>query len=231
MAGEFNLDDAAPWGRNRAEYTSFFDLGVLTPDVKILDCAGGPSSFNAEMKDLGFSVVSADPLFGSAKEAIRLRIDETRPVMMAAVHQAASRFVWTDYPRPEALEAVRLSAMKLFLEDFEGGLGEGRYLAASLPKLPFEDDAFDLALCSHFLFTYSRQLDADFHCAAVLELVRVASEVRVFPLLDLEGETSAHVDAVLAAVRDAGHLAVFKRVPYEFQRGGHTMLQVVKGGG
>ena len=42
--------------------------------------------------------------------------------------------------------------MNLFLEDFPGGLDEGRYVEASLPTLPFDDGTFDLALCSHLLY-------------------------------------------------------------------------------
>ena len=37
----------------------------------------------------------------------------------------------------------------------------GRYRHDGLPSLGFDDGAFDLALCSHFLFTYSDLLSAD----------------------------------------------------------------------
>jgi len=72
-----------------------------------------------------------------------------------------------------------MSSMTMFLEDFEKGVGEGRYQALELPSLPFEDSVFDLALCSHFLFTYSVNLDFGFHLAAILEALRVAKEVRI----------------------------------------------------
>ena len=58
MTGDFDLDQAVPWGRNRAEYLAFFDLLDLKPGARILDCGAGPSSFNAEMTALGFQVVS-----------------------------------------------------------------------------------------------------------------------------------------------------------------------------
>ena len=35
-------------------------------------------------------------------------------------------------------------------------------MTAALPDLPFPDDAFDLVLSSHLLFTYADRLDADF---------------------------------------------------------------------
>ena len=51
-----------------------------------------------------------------------------------------------------------------------------------MPDLPFDDGAFDLALSSHLLFLYSEQFDLGFHVRALEEMLRVAAEVRVFPL-------------------------------------------------
>ena len=153
----FDLGRAVPWGRNRVEYLAFFDLLGLEPGTRILDCGSGPSSFNAEMTALGFPVVSADPLYAYSKAAIARRIAEARASIMARVKDEAVRFVWDDYGSPEGLERTRLSAMKFFLEDYEEGRAEGRYVDACLPELPFDDGAFDLALSSHFLLLYSDQ--------------------------------------------------------------------------
>lgn len=226
MTGAFGLADAVPWGRCRAEYLSFFDLLALAPGPRILDAAAGPSSFNAEMTPLGHQVVSADPLYAYSKPAIKGRIEVTRDQIMAGVRAEQARFVWDQVGTPEALEAMRLAAMGLFLEDFEDGLAEGRYLAAGLPDLPFGDDSFDLALCSHFLFTYTAQKDLAFHLGSLLALARVARDVRVFPLLDLEGETSAHLTPSLAALEEAGYGCEIVTVGYEFQRGGNRMLRI-----
>ena len=56
-------------------------------------------------------------------------------------------------------------------------------MEGALPDLPFDDGAFDLALSSHLLFLYSEQFDLGFHVRALEEMLRVAAEVRVFPLL------------------------------------------------
>ena len=228
MPGDFRLEDAVPWGRNRVEYTTFFDLAGLPPHQRILDCAAGPSSFTAEMSRLNHLVVAADPLYRFAKLAIKARIEETRGPIMARVRDAVGRFVWDDYGTPEALEATRLSAMKHFLEDYEEGRAAGRYLDASLPELPFEDAAFDLALCSHFLFLYGEALDLDFHLASALELCRVAREARIFPLLDLEGDRSPHLAPLLDALASRGLAAEVREVGYEFQKGGNQMLVIQK---
>jgi hypothetical protein len=98
--------------------------------------------------------------------------------------------------------------------------------AGRIPSLPFPDALFDLALCSHLLFLYSRQLDGMFHRAAIRELCRVACEVRVFPLLALDGLPSAHVAACVEQLRGEGHDVAIETVRYEFQRGGNQMLRI-----
>jgi hypothetical protein len=116
--------------------------------------------------------------------------------------------------------------MRRFLADFEAGKAEGRYVTASLPGLPFEDGQFDLALVSHLLFLYSDQLDCGFHRAAVEELLRVAREVRIFPLLALDRKPSPHVGPICTHVAGRGWGAEVRGVPYEFQRGGNEMLRL-----
>jgi hypothetical protein len=60
----------------------------------------------------------------------------------------------------------------------------------------------------------------------MLEMGRVAGEVRIFPLLDQGGEPSPHVEPVCAAVRGYGFQTTVETVDYEFQRGGDRMLRV-----
>ena len=64
--------------------------------------------------------------------------------------------------------------------DFEMGKTGGRYVTASLPRLPLRDGQFDLALCSHLLFLYSDRLSFEFHLASIEELLRVAGEFGLF---------------------------------------------------
>jgi hypothetical protein len=53
-----------------------------------------------------------------------------------------------------------------------------------------------------------------------------SNERRIFPLLELGARPSRHLDAVLATLAAEGYQAHTRRVNYEFQRGGHTMLVV-----
>jgi hypothetical protein len=193
---------------------------------RILDCAAGPASFNAELTPEGHEGISCDPLYSLTADEIRARIEATCDTVVANARAASNEFVWRDFTSPEHLGEVRMAAMQQFLADFPAGLREGRYLVHALPHLDFRDDEFDLALCSHFLFTYSDQLSADFHVAAIQEMCRVAGETRVFPLLKSYGGPSPHLDPVVDALLERGYEAEISEVPYEFQRGGDKMLAV-----
>jgi len=83
--------------------------------------------------------------------------------------QNAGEFVWSHIRSIEELGRVRMGAMRDFLADYPQGKRAGRYIPGELPKLPFSDDAFDLALCSHFLFLYSEHYDCAFHVQSLRE--------------------------------------------------------------
>lgn len=193
----------------------------------ILGCGDGPASFNAGAGRRGCRVVSVDPLYRFTADEIRARLAVTYERVIAETRQNADEFVWSVIPSVEELGRVRMAAMNGFLDDFPAGLREGRYIDAELPTLPFADAQFELAVCSHLLFLYSAQLGEAFHHAALLELCRVANEVRVFPLLALGGRPSPFVESASQLLRDRGFDVTTERVPYEFQRGGNEMLRIV----
>jgi hypothetical protein len=168
-----------------------------------------------------------DPLYRFSPEEIRRQIDQTYPVIVQKLHENIDDFVWDRIPSPEALGRHRMESMERFLEDLPVGLDEGRYLPCELPDLPFGNQAFDLALCSHFLFLYSDRLSAEFHRESIQEMLRVAGEVRIFPVKTLlEREPSPYLEGVCAAFRDSGRRCEIRSVEYEFQRGVNQMLRI-----
>jgi hypothetical protein len=201
-----------------------FDLTSEDLSSKILDCAAGPASFNAELSAGGHEVTSCDPLYSSTAGAILSRVEAAYGTMIANVRIASHEFVWREFSSPEDLGEARMAAMETFLDDYPRGRAEGRYLDLSLPHLTFTDQAFDLALCSHFLFTYSDRLSTEFHVASIEEMCRVATETRVFPLLKSYGGSSPHLEPAIDALRARGYRVEIRRVPYKFQRGGDEML-------
>ncbi len=223
----FSLSEVVPWGRSFDEYVAMFAL--TEKDLlgkRFLGCGDGPAAFNAVLAGRGGRIVSADPLYRFPAHEIRRRIEATFPVVLEQTRKNADDFVWRRIPSVEKLGRIRRAAMEEFLSDYPDGLAEGRYIEASLPGLPFEDGRFDLALCSHLLFLYSEQLSEDFHAASIRELCRVADEVRIFPLLDLNARRSRHLEPTLARLRNEGFVAFIEKVDYEFQKGGNEMLRV-----
>ena len=222
----FTLEQVVPWGRLFDEYRRLFALTDDDLRLKILGCGDGPASFNAAATRQGFSVVSCDPLYRFTAAQIRHRVEATYDEVMNQTRRNQHEFVWHTIGSVEELGRMRMQAMNEFLADYDEGRRQGRYVDAELPSLPFADRAFDLALCSHFLFLYTEQLTADFHEAAVLELCRVASEVRIFPLLALGAVPSRYVGPVTETLRQRGFQVSIETVPYEFQRGGNQMMRI-----
>lgn len=211
------------------EYVAFFGLD---PDAlrgkRVLDCSAGASSFVARLCRQGVDAVAVDP-------AYELPRDQLAEVAAAGLRDgnaiAASfpgRFTWRWYGSVEAREKMRSRALAEFVLD----LAEHpeRYVAASLPALPFADRAFDIAVCSHLLFTWADQLGYDWHVAALRELLRVAGEVRVFPtVLQGAGDPVPFWVELMAQLRSEGAVVRQAVVDYEFQVGAHEMLVLARG--
>ena len=220
------LKQVIPWRRSFDEYRRMFDLSPRDLAGRILGCGDGPASFNAEASARGVRVVSCDPIYLFPSQQIEQRVNECYEDLIAQVKANPNGFVWNDFHDPDDLGRRRLQAMRLFLADLPKGKTEGRYVAAALPRLPFADQSFDLALVSHLLFLYSDHLDLEFHWKSIAELLRVSREVRIFPLLTLRQVRSHHLRTLLDRCKAMPWDIEIKPVPYEFQRGGNQMLQV-----
>lgn len=218
------LKNIVPWGRSLAEYVAMFNLTETDLQRKILGCGDGPASFNTELTKLGGDVISIDPIYSFSAQAISARIQEVYPEIKAQVSQKPTDYVWKQFVSVEDLCEKRMQAMDLFLEDYGGKNSGDRHQNQSLPNLSFSDKYFDLALCSHLLFLYSQQLDAAMHIASILELCRVAKEVRIYPLVTLTGKISPHLDFVRAELSKVDIETNLEAVAYEFQRGATQML-------
>jgi hypothetical protein len=204
-----------------------FNLSAANLTSRILDCAGGPASFNSEMCRRGGRIISCDPIYQFPAADIAQRIAETRDTVLKMTHETREHFVWREISSVEDLSRIRMAAMQLFLDDLPAGLAEGRYRVAELPALPFGDNEFDLALCSHFLFTYSDLFPLEFHLASIRELCRVAHEARIFPVLSsFNSQHSPHLAEAIRTLAAEDYRCVLRRVPYEFQKGGNEMLRV-----
>ncbi|MEH2245231.1 SAM-dependent methyltransferase [Nostoc sp.] len=222
----FKLKNIIPWGRSMEEYVKMFDLTPEELRLTILDCAGGPASFNAEMTAQGYKVICCDPIYQFTANEIENRIQDTYQIVIDSVKDIQEYYVWQNIQSPEQMGEIRMAAMRKFLADLPLGINENRYLIDELPVLPFETHQFDLALCSHLLFTYSDQLSEEFHLASVLEMCRVAKEVRIFPLLKISGEPSPHLKPIMSELQQRHYSVEIKQVPYEFQKNSNQILRI-----
>ena len=192
----------------------------------MLDCSAGTSGFVAGARARGCDAVAVDPAYREPRD----RLAETARAgahggsSLVADHRDRFSFAW--YGTPERQRALRAAALDACLADRRRC--PDHYVAAALPRLPFADGSFHLALCSHLLFTWADVFDAAWHEAAIREMARVADEVRVFPLLH---QGSGDPVGFLDALRDrlgayAGLVTRVEKVHYAFQVGGDEMLVV-----
>ncbi|MEO7597897.1 MAG: methyltransferase domain-containing protein [Opitutus sp.] len=246
---EIELPSVSFFGRSLDEYVRFFSLNIDELRGRpVLDVAAGPSSFTAEACRRGIDAVAVDPLYGSSVDSLvtHIQLDYARmftqmrakprlfkvgPLVenreVALPRQTGRRCSAVPYyfTSIDAAEAERRAAAQRFLSDYESHFVHSRYVGASLPRLPFQDGAFDLVLCAHLLFTYARTFDFDWHVAACRELVRVsASEVRIHPVCGADGRRYPELDRLRRELMTGGIRTAVVDVDYEFFAGSDSML-------
>ena len=223
------LDEVVPFGRSFDEYRRIFALSEEDLGKRIISVADGPAGFNAEMKRRGHTVTSVDPVYEFPGREIERRFREVVDGIIEQVIATPGDWTWTYHKSPEGLRKNRERALETFLADYDAGKAEGRYVIGSLPNLPYPDGSFDIALCSHFLFLYSERLGYEIHRDSVFEMLRVAGEARIFPLLDLSLARSPHIEPLTKELESRGFTVEFHKVDYEIQRGGNEMMRVRRG--
>lgn len=219
----FCLNSVVPWGRNMNEYRLMFQLSDSDMAKKIAGFGDGPASFNYEATQKGYSVTSFDPIYRFSKNDLQKRIEEVRISVMEQMKENADNYVWTHIKSLDELENVRMSAMQLFLSDYERGKEEQRYICHELPeKLPYMDKTFDIGLSSHFLLMYTI-LGYDFHIKAMNEMLRVCKEIRIFPIVDLDANKTELISNVIDYFNNHYNVEI-RDTQYEFQKGNNKML-------
>jgi hypothetical protein len=221
----FELKSTVPWGRNLEEYKNMFKLTDSDINSRIISFGDGPASFNCEMTENKKSVVSIDPIYQFSRKELEQRIEETKDVVIEQTKRNLKNFVWTKIRNTHELERIRISAMTKFLQDYENGKMTGRYINHELPgKTDFEYLSFDLGLSSHFLILYS-QLGFDFHVSSIHEMLRVAREIRIFPIVNLDARKTDLLDELLRHF-EKDYFVEIEQVYYEFQKNGNEMLVI-----
>ena len=216
-------------GRTFKEYLDMFSLSTNElKGKKILDCPAGACSFTAVGNQSGLDVTACDIAYDHSIEDLKNKGLQDIQHTMEHMEKAKSNFIWDYFRDVEGLRKHRLSALKDCTDDFVQSID--RYVPVTLPTLPFEDAEFDILLSAHFLFMYADRLDYSFHIKTIMEFLRVTKEeIRIFPLVDLEGKRYKHLDQIICYLVDQGCKVEEVKVQYEFQKYANSMLKIIKG--
>jgi hypothetical protein len=220
------LEKVVPFGRSLDEYIKMFALSEVDLQKRILGVGDGPASFNAQATKMGSKVTSIDPIYQFDQEEILKRFNEVVDNIIEQIKASPHDWVWSYHKSPDDLRNNRVKAIEEFISDYDRGQQESRYQLGELPKLKFQDNQYELVLCSHFLFLYSEHYDYQFHYESILEMLRVSQEVRIFPLLTLMLERSPYCDRIIRELSNKGYTVKITKVEYELQKGGNEMLSV-----
>jgi len=218
----YKLSSVVPWGRTLDEYKKMFKLTSEEMIKKIASFGDGPASFNKESSG---NVTSFDPIYQFSRKQISNRTNETKDIVIKQTEDNKENFIWKDIKDVNELITLRINAMNSFLDDFENGKIEGRYIPHELPtKTDFKDKHFDIGLSSHFLLLYS-ELGLEFHIKAIDEMIRICKEVRIFPILDLDAKESSVLKPIIENYKPDYNVLIVE-TNYEFQKDGNKMLLI-----
>lgn len=214
------------WGHGIDDYREMFGLSDEDMNSRILEFGCGPSAVNSEQTQLNHHVVSADPLFVLDKDTLSSKAVMIFADMADEIKAEEARFDFTRSGGFEKLVAERQEGMNTFFADYEQGKNEGRYIGVTDCHLPFADFSFDFALVSHYLFADLDNQTVAFHLKVIKELARVAKDVRIFPLIDREGNTSEFLGPVLLGLQKENFGVEVKEVAFHLHQTGNAMLHV-----
>jgi hypothetical protein len=141
------LDRVVLLGRTFEEYRRYF---LLEPDhligKKVLDVAGGVSSFCAEANKLGINVTSFDPIYSLSPEKIMERSEPDLEAVYRAIGSVPT-YRWGYYKNPDYMRKLRKRASMMFLSDYENH--RECYEAGELPSIDSSNHACDARRGAH----------------------------------------------------------------------------------
>lgn len=223
------LEDILITGRTYNEYMAFFDLDKEElKGKKVLDCPSGASSFVATANKNGIKAKGVDILY-------QFNLENIKQQGLKSIDKIYEDVSWMDGFNFEFYKSIknhkkhRAEALERFCKDFN----KKDYHYSKLPKLQFKNNEFDLLLSSHLLFVYDDRFDYEFHKNSILEMLRVAKEIRIFPLVDFQNKHkqkeknfSPYVYKIIEELED--YKCEIQKVNFEFQPRANYMLRITK---
>lgn len=213
-------------GRTFDEYLSMFDLSVENiRNKKILDCPAGACSFAATGREIGLDVDACDIAYYFNLDDLYKKGHDDITHMVQKMEDSKSNYNWNYFKDINDLKDHRVEALETCVQDMQQH--QDKYKPVELPELPYSDNEFDILLSAHFLFLYSEVFDYEFHVQSIEEMLRVTKEeVRIFPLVDMNGQRYENLDKIIYNLNKKGYTTEEVQVDYEFQSNANSLLKI-----
>ncbi len=218
-------DHVSFWGRTMEEYTKMFSLNVLSPEMKILSIADGPSTFNLQLRKIGVHVTSIDPTYNLSKEDLKACFEKSFLFNKQFFNEYPEKFNLNGSGEIEKLLSKRRKTFETFYDDYI--LNPNNYQNGELPTLNFASKSFDLCLCSNFLFLFEHLFDLNFHLNSIIELLRIGKEVRIFPLYHNVGKVSNYLQSVTSFLTINSYKWTIESNDYHVYKDGNRFLKII----
>lgn len=226
---DLSINEICGLGYSVDDYKKMFDLSDDDLNRNILDYRSGANVFCQEIYNQNKSEASiikaCDPIYQmnitDLKKLAKASIDKLNQEYKAN----KSKFTLNTADFEKFIEQ-RINNINIFFSEFEVNKNNNLYTLDSLPSLSFEDEKFDLALVNYYFFSYSEILGLDYIVAGLKELIRVANEVRIFPLVNHSGEYSDAVPMVLGKLQENDLGAEIKEVEFGLWQSENAMMKV-----
>lgn len=214
------------WSHSLEDYQAMFDLSVDDLSKKILDCAGGTSSFNAQMYELGKLVTSCDMMYGLEPNAMSNQAHSMVKTLLEHIETLEDYFDIDKSVGIQKFFKQQLTNADLFIEDYPIGYQEGRYIQENLLTLSLPAKKFDLALCANFLFDGHQQLSFSFCKDVIEQILKTAKELRIYPLSDDHGNLSPMVLGVIDYFKFMDYETTLYDVDFSYYKTPQQMLKI-----
>ena len=215
------------WGHCLHDYMEMFNLTEeMLAENKIIEYGAGVTSFNREMTDRQLKVTSIDPMYRLSLEEIKAKANSIFDTTVLKIKQNKDKYNWKTNQGLKELLEKRRQGMEIFYNDYEQGKSEGRYVVAEEgAALDCENYSFDLALITHHLFVNFGERGVEAHISLIKEMIRVAGEVRIFPLLSKNGQVSKLLGPVMLNLQQQDIGLEVRQVASQLQKSGNAMLR------
>ena len=218
--------------RSYQEYKEMFMLkeGLLS-NGRILDIASGASSFTAELNQKGYEAIAVDPLYTLTSEEMYDLGKKEIKIASQKLSQNENLFIWNDYKSLKHHDEIRERSLNQFIESYREDNNKEKYISATLPFLPFDNDTFSLVFCNHFLFLYREQFDYKFHLDAINEMIRITQKggsILIYPLVDFKDGIYLHLNKLIDDISEIGINIKINKTEFRFLPSATNFLTIEK---